>query len=334
MVELLKVHGSQNHFFILDQTELDTPLTDEELRAFTKKITNSQTGLLNGADGVLAINKPIRKNALAQMRVINEDGSEASMCGNGLRTVARYLSEKYQQESFLVDTMNASLRVHKGTDFAKGVPAYSVEISPVKFNKEALPFDNLGHDRLVNTFVPELYPGLRFTSIAVPNPHLISFVNQKQITGPILGIIGKRLNGQNPYFTDGVNVNFAQILDKNKLFVRTYERGVGFTNACGTGMSATSLALLLTHPDMVDIDSKIDVFNPGGMVQTKVHYDDSEYWIELTGNATFTHRIAISEDDLRNSSFANAEISATTEQQAYEHFVDNLPKFNDIATLA
>lgn len=96
MVKLLKVHGSQNHFFILDQTELDKPLTDEELRDFTKKITNAQTGILNGADGVLAINKPVRKGALAQMRVINEDGSEASMCGNGLRIVARYLSEKYQ----------------------------------------------------------------------------------------------------------------------------------------------------------------------------------------------------------------------------------------------
>lgn len=113
MVNLLKVHGSQNHFFILDQTELDNSLTDKELRAFTKKITNPKTGILNGADGVLVINKPVRKNSLAQMRVINEDGSEASMCGNGLRTVARYLSEKYQKDHFLIDTMNASLRVHK-----------------------------------------------------------------------------------------------------------------------------------------------------------------------------------------------------------------------------
>lgn len=334
MVNLLKVHGSQNHFFILDQTELDNSLTDKELRAFTKKITNPKTGILNGADGVLVINKSVRKNSLAQMRVINEDGSEASMCGNGLRTVARYLSEKYQKDHFLIDTMNASLRVHKEKNFAKGVPAYSVEISPVRFNKEALPFTNLGHNCLIDTFVPEIYPGLRFTSIAVPNPHLISFVNQEQIAGPILGNIGKRLNTNNPYFTDGVNVNFAQILDKNKLFVRTYERGVGFTNACGTGMSATSLALLLTHPDMVDINSKIDVFNPGGMVQTKVHYDDSTYWIELTGNATITHHIIISKSDLRNNNFANVQISETKEQQAYEQFIDNLPKFNSITTLA
>ena len=230
--------------------------------------------------------------------------------------------------------MNASLRVRKDDDFAPSVPAFAVEISPVHFNKEALPFDNLGHDRLIDDFAPELYPGLRFSSIAVPNPHLISFVNQKQITGPILGIVGKRLNSENPYFTDGVNVNFAQILDKNRLFVRTYERGVGFTNACGTGMSATSLAFCLTKPEMAEFDTPINVYNPGGMVKTIVHYEDNNYWIELIGNATFTHQISIAEEDLRNRNFANAQITETNEQTAYERFVDNLPKFNDITTLA
>ena len=333
MVNLLKVHGSQNHFFILDQTELSNPLTDSELRAFTQKITDPNTGILNGADGVLAINEPTRKNALAQMRVINADGSEASMCGNGLRTVARYLSEKFNKDNFLVDTMNANLQVRKEKDFAENVPAFAVEISPVSFNKEAVPFENLGHDRLIDTLVPEIYPGLRFTSMAVPNPQLVSFVNEEQITGPILGIIGEKLNSENPYFTDGVNVNFAQIIDKNKIFVRTFERGVGFTNACGTGMSATSLALLLTHPDDVDMDKTIDVYNPGGMVRTKLHYENIKYWIELIGNATFTDKIEISEDDLRHANFSNITCQETGEQSAYKKFVDDLPKFNKIKTL-
>ncbi len=127
------------------------------------------------------------------MRVINADGSEASMCGNGLRTVARYLSEKTGKDNFLVDTMNASLRVRREKDFASNVPAFAVEISPVRFNKEALPFDNLGQERIIDAWLPEIYPGLRFTSIAVPNPHLISFVNQAEITGPILGIVGKKI---------------------------------------------------------------------------------------------------------------------------------------------
>lgn len=93
MTELLKVHGSQNQFFILDQTTLEQPLTDAELQTLAPRITNPQTGLLGGADGILVVNQPTKAEALAQMRVINADGSEASMCGNGLRTVARYLAE-------------------------------------------------------------------------------------------------------------------------------------------------------------------------------------------------------------------------------------------------
>ena len=116
-------------------------------------------GLLGGADGVLVVNRPVREGATAQMRVINADGSEASMCGNGLRTVARYVAERDNLEDFKVDTMDASLRVRKQPDLASGVPAFAVEISPVRFNKEALPYDHLGHDRLLNTLVPELLPG-------------------------------------------------------------------------------------------------------------------------------------------------------------------------------
>lgn len=324
MTKLLKVHGSQNSFFILDQTLLDKPLSDEELVNFTKKITNSKTGLLGGSDGVLAIEKSDNPDCLGKMRVINADGSEASMCGNGLRTVARYLSEKYGKNQFKVETMYSDLKVRKSEDFAKGVPAFSVEISPVRFNKEALPFDNLGHSRLLDTLVPEFEPGLRFTSIAVPNPHLISFVSQEELDGPTLGELGAYLNGNNPYYSDGVNVNFAVIRGKNELFVKTYERGVGFTNACGTGMSATSLAFALTHPDLGHFEEPITVYNPGGMVKTILHFKNHKYFIELIGNATFTHEVEISEDDLHNNNLTNTKIQETGEQDSYLEFVSNL----------
>lgn len=330
-MKILKVHGSQNHFFILDQTKLTKEMPDDELISFTKKITAPTTGLLDGADGVLAISKATRPGALAKMRVINSDGSEASMCGNGLRTVARYLSEKTGQDDFLVDTMNANLRVRRANDLADGVTTFAVEISPVSFNKESLPFDNLGHDRIIDNFLPEIYPGLKFTSIAVPNPHLISFMSQSQLEGPALKEVGTRLNSDNPYFSDGVNVNFAQILGQNQLFVRTFERGVGFTNACGTGMSATSLAFCLTHPDMAQLEEEISVYNPGGQVKVIVHREDNHYWMELIGNATFTEEVEISEDDLHKQDFSKAKISSTGEQDKYLEFVDSLPRFNNIS---
>lgn len=329
MVQLLKVHGSLNAFFILDQTKLSTPLSDDELVAFTKKITNPENGILNGADGVLVVNKPTRQGATAEMRVINADGSEASMCGNGLRTVARYVASRDHLTEFKVDTMNASLQVRKHDDLAPGVPAFAVEISPVRFENSALPYTNLGHNRLIDTFVPELLPGLRFTSIAVPNPHLISFVSKEELATNDLGELGHRLNNKNPYFTDGVNVNFAHILGHNSLFVRTFERGVGFTNACGTGMSATSLAFTLTHPDQASFDEPISVYNPGGMVKTIVHHQHGNYWIELIGNATFTHTLEISEDALHQAAVDQiTNIKETGEQKDYENFIASLPRID------
>lgn len=329
MVQLLKVHGSLNAFFILDQTKLTSPLSDEELVAFTKKITDPANGILNGADGVLVVNQPTRPGAVAEMRVINADGSEASMCGNGLRTVARYVAGRDKLTDFRIDTMNASLRVRKHEDFASGVPAFAVEISPVKFDNTALPYKNLGHQRLIDTLVPELLPGLRFTSIAVPNPHLISFVSKEELASDDLGELGTRLNSKNPYFIDGVNVNFAHILGHNELFVRTFERGVGFTNACGTGMSATSLAFALTHPNQATFEQPINVYNPGGMVRTIVHHQHGQYWIELIGNATFTHTLEISENALHQADLEQiTNIKETGEQSHYQEFVDHLPKIN------
>lgn len=330
MPTLLKVHGSQNQFFILDQTTLKQPLTDPELRQLTQQLTDPQTGLLGGADGVLVVDKPFRSGSQAQMRVINADGSEATMCGNGLRTVARYVANRDHLNQFRVDTKDASLRVRKQDDLAAGVPAFAVEISPVRFAKDTLPFDNLGHDRLLDTPAPEIWPRLRFSAIAVPNPHLISFVDRPALQDNVLGVIGRRLNGENPYFSDGVNVNFAHILGHNQLFVRTYERGVGFTNACGTGMSATSLAFVLLHPADADFDHPIEVFNPGGKVRTIVHYQDQEYWIELIGNATFTHKIRVAEPALHQATVqaANCQITVTGEQKAYQAFVNQLPQLN------
>lgn len=330
MPTLFKVHGSQNQFFILDQTTLSQPLTDPELRQLTRLLTNPQTGLLDGADGVLVVDKPFRQGSQAQMRVINADGSEATMCGNGLRTVARYVANRDHVDQFNVDTKDTSLRVRKQNDLAPGVPAFAVEISPVRFAKDALPFGNLGHDRLLDTPAPELWPRLRFSAIAVPNPHLISFVDRPALQDNVLGVLGHRLNEKNPYFGDGVNVNFAHILGHNRLFVRTYERGVGFTNACGTGMSATSLAFALLHPDAADFDQPIDVFNPGGKVRTIVHYQNQGYWIELIGNATFTHEITVDEADLHQATVQadKYQVTVTGEQAAYQAFVDQLPQLN------
>ncbi len=332
MAELLKVHGSENSFFLLDQTTLTTPLADETLVALAKQLCDRQSGLLEGADGLLVVSADAA--AAGRMTVINADGTYAKMCGNGLRTVSRYLSEKTGRDEFQVQTAEASLRVHRAPQLAEGVPAFGVEISPVSFAASALPFADLGHEEIVDQVLPEIHPTLRFTAIAVPNPHLIAFVDEDALNGEAIEAIGKRLNAANPYFPEGVNITFATITGQNTIFARTYERGVGFTNACGTGMSATSLALVLTHPEVASRDTPITVYNPGGMVQTIVHQEASgRYWIELIGNATVTAAITVPESSLAAATTAGATVSDTGEQAQYTRFVTELPYRGLVATV-
>lgn len=323
MVQIQKVHGSQNKFFLLDQTELISPLTKNELVNLTRQLANSQTGFLGGADGLLVVSRSKHPGVLGHMQVINADGSFASMCGNGLRTVGRYLGEKYHELSFKVETPQADLQVSCQPDWAVNVKAVSVEISPVSFKAKDLPFANLDCNQLIDQQVLDFAANLKFTAVAVPNPHLISLVTPEILNSSLLEDLGKKLNQPNPYFPDGVNVSFAQIIAAHHLFVRTFERGVGFTNACGTGMSAASLVYALTRPKENIFEKLLMVSNPGGFVQTKVHQKANRYWIELIGNATVTHLIAVAEVELHRErlDFSKFKTTATIEDAAYHHFI-------------
>ena len=323
MIQLQKVHGSQNKFFLLDQTQFQTPLSKGELVNLTQQITKPESGLLNGADGLLVVSNSDHAQTLGKMEVINADGSFASMCGNGLRTVGHYLAQKYHKETFKVETMQSDLRVSCQPDWAPKVKAISVEISPVSFAAAALPFTNLGYSELNNQEVPELAPELKFSAVAVPNPHLISFVSDDVFKSDLLAKLGTKLNQKNPYFPDGVNVSFAQVLSAHHLFVRTFERGVGFTNACGTAMSAASLIYALTCQSMNLFDKLLTVSNPGGFVQTRVHKVAQGYWIELIGNATITHYLQTTELQLHQAhpDFSKWQAVATPEDAAYQEFI-------------
>lgn len=323
MVYMQKVHGSQNTFFLLDQTQLEQPLSQTELVRLAKQLTNSKTGLLGGADGLLVVSSSSHQNVLGKMQVINADGSIASMCGNGLRTVGRYLAEKYHQNSFKVETQQADLKVSVEPDWAESVKAISVEISPVSFAKQDLPFAQLNCEQLINQEVPAFAPNLKFSAVAVPNPHLISIVSAEVLACSLLEKLGTKLNQPNPYFPDGVNVSFAQAIDSRHLFVRTFERGVGFTNACGTGMSAASLVFALIRPQAAAFEQLLTVSNPGGFVQTRVHQQNERYWIELIGNATVTDLIEVAEESLHQSlpDFRFFQVKPTTENAAYKKFI-------------
>ncbi|KRN05265.1 diaminopimelate epimerase [Liquorilactobacillus sucicola DSM 21376 = JCM 15457] len=326
-MQMLKVHGSNNDFFILDEKNLENSITEDELVTLAKKVCDRKNGLHGGADGILYVTAG-HAGVAGRMRVINADGSEASMCGNGIRTVARYLSEQKELDEFKIETMHADLEVKRAADFAPNVQAFDAEISPVSFAAADLGMHIEGKTELIDDYIPQLSDTLKFSAVSVPNPHLIAFVSHDVLVGPELGRIASYLNnGENPIFPDGVNVSFVEIQKAKQIFVRTYERGVGYTNACGTAMSASSLMYVLLYPDQVKKNQLISVFNPGGMVKTCVHQrKNGSYWMSLIGNATFVANVKVDQSAAFRGDFTAAVWDEKNEQDAYEKFVVQLQR--------
>ncbi|MDF2035381.1 diaminopimelate epimerase [Bacillus sp. CMF12] len=282
-IELLKCHGSGNDFFIIDEISHTYNFTEEKRAELAKAICDRSTEL--GADGILFVLKS--EKADARMRVFNPDGSEASMCGNGLRCVARYVCELLGLKEAIIETMKADLQVKKQEGIFEDIPTYLVEISPVSFDLKDLPLI-LDKDTIINEKVSGISEELAFTALAVPNPHFVSIVEKEHITSDLQKNISEYLNGPNEFFPDGVNVSFVKPLKKGHIYVRTFERGVGFTNACGTAMSASTLVTCMNG--LNKIEEPVEVYNNGGKVRCVVHEKNGRRFIDLIGNASYVYR--------------------------------------------
>lgn len=282
----IKCHGSGNDFLLLDEYTKPNSLTDDERTRLAITLCNRENAI--GADGILFFQKS--EIADGRMRVFNADGSEASMCGNGLRCVVRYASELLSLREMKIETMKAVLHCEKTVEIHSNIPTYKVEISPVSFDVKDLPL-NIEEETFINKKLEDLTDSLSFTAVAVPNPHFISIVSKDVLKTNTQEQIATFLNGENPYFPDGVNVSFVHILEKGSIFVKTFERGVGFTNACGTAMSASSLVTCIQQFNA--FDEEITVYNPGGKVKCVAGRMGQSYSIHLIGNATFERKMNV-----------------------------------------
>lgn len=311
-IEIIKCHGSGNDFLLIDEISNDYSFTEKQRRDLTITLCNRETEL--GADGILFVMNSDKADG--RMRVFNSDGSEASMCGNGLRCVARYVCELKDMSEAVIETMKADLAVRKDEDIFPEIPTYLVEISPVSFNVKDLPL-HIDKETLLNEEIPSLSKELSFTAVAVPNPHLITIVENEVIRSDIQKEISQFVNEPNELFPDGVNVSFVKALEPGQIYVRTFERGVGFTNACGTAMSASTLVSCLNG--LNEIEKPVEVFNNGGKVRCVAHKQNDTFKIDLIGNATYVYRtkVKVDLDSPENFTCSDKEIfTQETEQYA------------------
>lgn len=235
-VAVTKMHGARNDFIVIDERAAAL----EEPAAFARWACDRHTGI--GADGVLLIGPSSR--AHATMRVINADGGEAEMCGNGIRCVARFLDEAGEGGALAIETAAGIIETH----VLMRDPQYQVRVGMGVPRIDARAVSALGDAVFVD----------------MGNPHVVLFGGSLD---PVDLVATGEAFQRDSDFPHGTNVHAVAVENRHTLRVRHYERGVGLTMACGTGVVACAAAGI----DRGLVESPVTVHVPGG--ELRVEWD-------------------------------------------------------------
>jgi len=267
MVAVEKMQGAGNAFFVIDERP---PLVEPPDRYDRLARELCASGEFGGADGLLVIRDA--PGFAAEMRVFNADGSEAEMCGNGVRCVVRYLAERGAGDAFVVKTLAGPI----GAQVLSRAPDFAarVDIGPVHFpNGDAAEW-----------FVTH---GARwsFHYVSLGNPHVVIFVDEPHDVD--LVELGRAFNADER-FPNGTNVHLAKIVDSRTITVRHFERGVGLTLACGTGAVAAAAVAVRLHEGEAPVTVRV----PGGALVVD-WAPGEEAWLTGPAETVFARTIAL-----------------------------------------
>lgn len=294
--DYIKCHGSGNEFVMVDA--IANNLQGIDLAALSRYVCRRDDSI--GADGLLLL---CERQGSYGMRMFNPDGSEAEMCGNGIRCVARLADELYLSERggrFDMWSGDNIYHISHEEDIFKGIPTYAVELAARV-------------DGEVERPIPALDENLRWTGINVGNPHIIAEV--ESIDFELLGRLGRRVIELKEVFPQGVNISLVRLLGENRIFVATFERGAGITASCGTAMTSSATAMALRG--RCSYQSIIEVENRGGAVRCRVN--EKPLQTQLIGNATY---ISFGEIEAREASFSHTERGEYSEEERlYNNFL-------------
>ena len=281
--DYIRCHGSGNRFLLLDAVaeprleQLDAaPALIRQLCAPIDEA--AAVPALGPTDGILLL---VQRDGIFGMRMFNTDGSEAEMCGNGIRCIARYAAERLPGESRSFDLWSGGRRyaAHRVEPVFETIPTWQIELA-VRLAAKAVGFPVA---RCVAEPIEALDPALRFTVLDLGNPHLVAQVGT--IDDALLQHLGERVKELSALFPHGINVSLFEHLGGQQIHTATYERGVGLTASCGTAMTACSTTACLL--ELCACGEEITVRNSGGMVRCCCRKSGDGYTTSLAGNATF-----------------------------------------------
>ena len=265
-----KHHGLGNDYILINNLKWGIP---DDKKADLARIISKQHFSI-GADGVLFVCHP--KLTEVRMKMFNPDGSQAEMCGNGVRCFAKYIYENdiYAKEEIEIETLKgiviAKLKVENNK-----VESVSIDMGPPVLDCDNIPvnLDSLVN-RCVNESIVVLDKIFKFTAVSMGNPHAVIFT-KNDINDEDLKKYGVAIESYK-VFPKKTNVEFVKVLSKEEAVLRVFERGVGVTNSCGTGTCAAVVAgTILGH---FNENTPVTVHNDGG--DLKIIYNGKTVFME------------------------------------------------------
>ena len=272
-LRVIVCQGSGNDFPLIDARG---DSLDDEIWAGVARALADRTGPVGG-DGLLLLTDGDKHHAFG-MRMFNSDGSEAETCLNGLRCVARAGFEALGIDRATVRLKTSTAEVAREPEIAPGVVTIREVAGPAELDVGRW-LTGVEHEN-VQRPIAGLPSNRAFTAVAMPNPHLVSFVDE--IDEEELVAIGRFAERAPPLLPERANVSFVEVRGPETLFVRTFERGVGLTDSCGSAMAASVFAAALAG--RTEFGREITVLNRGGLVLGAAEADGM---IRLSGNATW-----------------------------------------------
>lgn len=267
-------HGSGNDFPLIDARTLS--LNEAEWAGVARALADRSGPV--GGDGILALTAGDDAHAFG-MRMWNADGSEAETCLNGLRCVARLGFAALGIDRATVRLKTSSAQAWRAPPLAPGVETIGERAEPAIVDVAAFPI--VGRDgEWIDRVLPELDGRRAVTAVAMPNPHLVAFVDT--VDEGELVTLGERCEAAPDWLPNRANLSFVEVRGPETLFVRTFERGVGLTDSCGSAMAASLWAACRTG--RMEWDAAITLLNRGGSVRGSAMVDRQ---VTLAGNATW-----------------------------------------------
>lgn len=263
-----KMHGAGNDFVVLDLRD-GTPPPDAALAA---KLADRHFGV--GCDQILTIEAPRAPGSVASYRIWNADGSNSQQCGNGARCVAAWLVRDgaAQGREFSIDSPVA-------THVVEALPNgdYAIALGVPDFEPARIPL--AGFATAQDSYETDLEGhAVRFGAVSMGNPHAL--IEVTDVDAAPVAALGPQLQ-RSAAFPQSANIGFAEIVSRDRIRLRVYERGVGETLACGSG--ACAAAAVLMRRGRVDRD--VTVALPGG--DLRIRWPDGSAQVIMSGPAAF-----------------------------------------------